>query len=613
MCGIAGIISLNNSKIDPIVIENVKRSLEHRGPDHSSHNFINDSVCLIHTRLSIIDLNDRSNQPFQSADKRYTIVFNGEIYNYKELRKELETKGYTFITNGDTEVLLQGYVEYEEKILDKLRGQFAFVIYDNKSGELFMARDRIGIKPLYYSVNDSWILFSSEMKAIELSKLIKFEPDIDSYLAYLRHLCVPADRTGNKNINKIEPGQFIRLDKNGINSKKTYWDPYTFSTNNDLDEETVANELDRLLNESVEYRKVSDVEVGLFLSGGLDSSLLGKLMTQDTETTLKAFNVDYQESFEGYRGELKEARFASKEIGINLYEEKINFENFKEIFDNYAFYQDDLVGDEVGIPLYFLGKATKLSGIKVVQVGEGSDELFYGYDHWNRLLKLSNYKKPFSSKNNKFSKFTNHRLNLLSNMLYGNTTFAGGALGFNLAEINKLVSGDISIDSGLIRYADNLWDNYFASKDAKLSKWMTLIDLKVRLPELLLMRMDKLVMQSGVEARVPFLDHKLVEFILSIPEELLIPNYSGKPLLKKVAKNYIPSDIIHRQKQGFRAPVGEWIKKDEDFFYESVRNFNSSTHLFDPSILRKVYSGSDYQKKWYLSNLANWHLSRNSQ
>ena len=373
MCGIAGIISINNSKIDPIVIENVKRSLEHRGPDHSSHNSINDSICLIHTRLSIIDLNDRSNQPFQSPDKRYTIVFNGEIYNYKDLRKELETKGYTFITNGDTEVLLQGYVEYEEKILDKLRGQFAFVIYDNKSGELFMARDRIGIKPLYYSVNDSWILFSSEMKAIELSKLIKFEPDIDSYLAYLRHLCVPADRTGNKNINKIEPGQFIRLDKNGIISKKTYWDPYTFSINNDLDEETVANELDRLLNESVEYRKVSDVEVGLFLSGGLDSSLLGKLMKQDTKTTLKAFNVDYQESFEGYSGELKEARFASKEIGIKLYEEKINFENFKEIFDNYAFYQDDLVGDEVGIPLYFLGKATKSSGIKVVQVGEGSD------------------------------------------------------------------------------------------------------------------------------------------------------------------------------------------------------------------------------------------------
>jgi len=613
MCGIAGILTKNNSKIDSTVVENVKRSLEHRGPDHSSHRFINESVCLIHTRLSIIDLNDRSNQPFQSNDKRYTIVFNGEIYNYKELRKELETKGYKFITNGDTEVLLQGYIEYEEKILDKIRGQFAFAIYDNITSELFMARDRVGIKPLYYSVSDDWILFGSEIKAIELSKLVKFEPDIDSYLAYLRHLCVPADRTGNKNIKKLEPGQFIRIDKNGKILKKIYWDPFSFSVNHNLNEKTVAEELDRLLNESVEYRKVSDVEVGLFLSGGLDSSLLGKLMKQNSSSSLKAFNVDFEENFEGYKGELKEARYASKEIGINLHEEKINFDNFKEIFNNYAYYQDDLVGDEVGIPLYFLGKSSRLSGIKVVLVGEGSDELFYGYDHWNRLLKLSKYKKPYSSSNNNFSKFTNHRLNLLSNMFSGNTTFAGGALGFNLAEVNKLTSKDISIDSGLIRFADNLWQDYFNSKDANLSKWMTLIDLKIRLPELLLMRMDKLVMQSGVEARVPFLDHKLVEFILTIPDVLLNSDYSGKPLLKKVAKNYISSDIINRQKQGFRAPVGEWIKRDEDFFYESVRNFNSSTHLFDPGVLRKVFSGSDYQKKWYLSNLSNWHLSRTSQ
>ena len=198
-------------------------------------------------------------------------------------------------------------------------------------------------------------------------------------------------------------------------------------------------------------------------------------------------------------------------------------------------------------------------------------------------------------------------------MLTGSTTFAGGALGFNLAEINKLTARDISVESGLIRFADHLWDDYFNSNDAKLSKWMTLIDLKVRLPELLLMRMDKLVMQSGVEARVPFLDHKLVEFVLTIPEVLLNTDYSGKPLLKKVAKNYISSDIIDRKKQGFRAPVGEWIKKDEDFFYESVRNFNSSTHLFDPSVLRKVFSVSDYQKKWYLSKLANWHLSRTTR
>ena len=170
MCGIAGIISLDNSKIDSTIVDNVKRSLEHRGPDHSSSKFINQSTCLIHTRLSIIDLNDRSNQPFESTDQRYSIVFNGEIYNYKEIRKNLESKGYKFKTSGDTEVLLQGFIEYGEKVLDKLRGQFAFAVYDNEAKSLFIARDRIGIKPLYYSTYKNWIIFGSEIKAIELSK-----------------------------------------------------------------------------------------------------------------------------------------------------------------------------------------------------------------------------------------------------------------------------------------------------------------------------------------------------------------------------------------------------------------------------------------------------------
>ena len=185
--------------------------------------------------------------------------------------------------------------------------------------------------------------------------------------------------------------------------------------------------------------------------------------------------------------ELEEARFASNEIGIDLSEEKLNFENFKQILDNYSFYQDDLVGDEVGIPLYFLGRAATSSGIKVVQVGEGSDELFYGYDHWNRLLKLSEFKKPYSSSNNKFSKFRNHRMNLLSNMFFGKTTFAGGALGFNLGEISSLISDKGLLENGPVRIVDNKWQEYFNKSDAKLSKWMTLIDLKIRLPELLLM------------------------------------------------------------------------------------------------------------------------------
>ena len=274
------------------------------------------------------------------------------------------------------------------------------------------------------------------------------------------------------------------------------------------------------------------------------------------------------------------------------------------------FYQDDLVGDEVGIPLYFLGKKTNNSKIKVVQVGEGADELFYGYDHWNRYLKLNKFFKPFFKSTKKYSSFKNHRLNMLSNILFNRTSFAGGALGFNLKELDSLIKDGLPNHSDLIFYADNKWKDYFSNKNSKISKWMTLIDLKIRLPELLLMRMDKLVMQSAVEARVPFLDHKLVEYVLSLPEELLIDLTNTKSLLKKVALKYLPDQIINRKKQGFRAPIGEWIKKDEEKFYESVQQFNSLVNLFNERELNHILNGNDYQKKWYLINLSNWHLAR---
>ncbi len=559
MCGIGGIVSTNNSKIDQNIANDMKVSLEHRGPDHSSINYISDSECFIHSRLSIIDLDSRSNQPYQDDDKRYTIVFNGEIYNFKEIRAELQSKGVKFSTEGDTEVLLKGYIEYKSEILKKLRGQFAFAIHDAKTSSIFLARDRIGIKPLYFARNDDWFIFSSELKTIEQSNLIPFEPDIESYIAYLRHLCVPMNRTGNLNISKVQPGEYIEFFSDNSIKSNQYWDPFDIEVNNDISEEEAIENIDRLLNESVEYRKVSDVEVGLFLSGGLDSSLIGKLMKQNEKAGLKGFNIDFKDHFPGYEGELNEAKFAASNNDIDLIEENISYQEFQELLDNYSFYQDDLVGDEVGIPLYFLGKKTKNSEIKVVQVGEGA---------------------------------------------------AGGALGFNLKELDSLIVDGLPNHSDLIFYADNKWKDYFSNKNSKISKWMTLIDLKIRLPELLLMRMDKLVMQSAVEARVPFLDHKLVEYVLSLPEELLIDLTNTKSLLKKVALKYLPDQIINRKKQGFRAPIGEWIKKDEEKFYESVQQFNSLVNLFNERELNHILNGNDYQKKWYLINLSNWHLAR---
>jgi asparagine synthase (glutamine-hydrolysing) len=544
MCGIAGIYNFDQSKIDPEITNSIKDSLEHRGPDFSKIEYIDNKVVLIHTRLAIIDLDQRSNQPMVSKDKRYSIVFNGEIYNFKEIRKTLEAKGVNFYTDGDTEVLLEGYIHFGSDVLQLLRGQFSFAIYDSKEKSFFLARDRVGIKPLYFALNNNKFIFSSELKAIEKSNLFPFSADFDSYVAYLRHLAVPTYRTGNKNISKLEPGQFLYLDKNKNISKYKYWDPFCIEEDESITEQEAISKVEELLIESVNYRKVSDVEVGLFLSGGLDSSLIGKLMSKNTNSNVKGFNIDYEEHFEGYQGEVEEARFAAKNIGVNLVEDKIQYSDFKKIIDNYSFYQDDLVGDEVGIPLYFLGKSSKKNGIKVVQVGEGADELFYGYDHWLRFMKLNRYIKPITKSSSINIQFKNHRANMLSNILLNRTSFAGGALGFNLPEIDDLLVNGITNDFELINYVDNKWGDYFSNKNSKLSKWMTLIDLQIRLPELLLMRMDKLVMQSSIEARVPFLDHKLIEYILTIPEKIIFDKKTTKPLLKHVANKIYSTENI---------------------------------------------------------------------
>ena len=257
MCGIGGIVSTNNSKIDQNIANDMKVSLEHRGPDHSFINYISDSECFIHSRLSIIDLDSRSNQPYQDDDKRYTIVFNGEIYNFKEIRAELQSKGVKFSTEGDTEVLLKGYIEYKSEILKKLRGQFAFAIHDAKTSSIFLARDRIGIKPLYFARNDDWFIFSSELKTIEQSNLIPFEPDIESYIAYLRHLCVPMNRTGNLNISKVQPGEYIEFFSDNSIKSDQYWDPFDIEVNNDISEEEAIENIDRLLNDCLLYTSPS--------------------------------------------------------------------------------------------------------------------------------------------------------------------------------------------------------------------------------------------------------------------------------------------------------------------------------------------------------------------
>jgi len=529
------------------------------------------------------------------------------IYNYKELRSELISLGYEFKSEGDTEVLLVGYQHFGKEILNKLIGQFAFVIADYNKNNYFMARDRIGLKPLYYSIDNQYFAFSSEFNTLNTSNLVSFSPNREAYVSYLRHLAIPNGSTGNENIQKVQPGEFIVVDFEGKIKKELYWDPFDFTTEQDITSIEAIDRLDELLKSSVEYRKISDVEVGLYLSGGLDSTLIGSLLT--TDTRIKSFNVDYDEIFDGYKGEFKEAKYSADQINVELIHKSISFEEFRSIISEYSFLQDDLIGDEVGIPLYFLGRLTKSNGLKVVQVGEGADELFYGYEHWLRFAKLYKSIPKFnsiSSQNN----FKSHRANLLFNIIQNNNPFPGGAIGFNLAQIKKLVEFDFTDNSNLINYSDNLWQDYISREDFSITKWMTLIDLKIRLPELLLMRMDKLSMQSGVEARVPFLDHRIVEFVLSLPENIIFDLNRTKPLLKDLSSRHIPDKVLSRRKQGFRAPISNWIQKDPDYFFDKIHEFNLNYNFFEPTALSRTLKGGDIQKIWYIYNLSSWHLSR---
>ena len=607
MCGIGGIVSINNSVIDQKISDDIKNSLNHRGPDHSLTKNINPNCTFVHSRLAIIDLNPRSNQPLSSDDDKYHIVFNGEIYNYKELRSELRSLGYEFKSEGDTEVLLVGYQHFGKEILNKLIGQFAFVIADYNKNYYFMARDRIGLKPLYYSISNHYFAFASEFNTLNTSNLVSFSPNREAYVSYLRHLAIPNGSTGNENIQKVQPGEFIVVDFEGKIKKELYWDPFDYTTEQDITSSEAIDRLDKLLKSSVEYRKISDVEVGLYLSGGLDSTLIGSLLAADTK--IKSFNVDYDEVFDGYKGEFKEAKYSADQINVELIHKSISFEEFRSIISDYSFLQDDLIGDEVGIPLYFLGKLAKTNGLKVVQVGEGADELFYGYEHWLRFAKLYKSIPKFNSISTQ-NNFKSHRANLLLNMIQNNNPFPGGAIGFNLAQIKKLVEFDFTDNSNLINYSDNLWQDYLSREDFSITKWMTLIDLKIRLPELLLMRMDKLSMQSGVEARVPFLDHRIVEFVLSLPENIIFDLNRTKPLLKDIATRHIPNKVLSRKKQGFRAPISNWIQKDPDYFFDKIHEFNLNYNFFDPTALSRTLKGGDIQKIWYIYNLSSWHLSR---
>lgn len=620
MCGICGVVDFNNGLSKNELIK-MRDTMIHRGPDGAGIYISKDKkVGLGHRRLNIIDLSEKAAQPMSNEDNKIWITFNGEIYNYKHLRNELINKGHKFKSESDTEVIIHLYEEKGIECINDLRGMFAFALWDSKKEELFLVRDRIGIKPLYYTYQNNKLFFASEIKAILSFPEIPREVNEKAFYNYLSFLTTPAPDTLFEGIKKLPGGSFLKLDNNGNLISESYWDVFDnispFSDNEDY----IATELLNELSESVQIHKISDVPIGVFLSGGIDSSLNAVLFSKGEKYPVKTFSIGYSGNNKTYQNEFEFARIISEFINSEHHELEIDVDDLINFLEQMIYHQDEPIADPVCVPLYYVSKLARDNGVVVCQVGEGSDELFFGYEEWKEILKSERYLKLLP----KFSKEIILKILEHMDMDYGTVyerirrsksnqmLFWGGAEAFPEREKNRILSPRLRKkfeNYSSYEVIDDILIN-FRQKTCEESSvnWMSYLDLNFRLPELLLMRVDKMSMAVSLETRVPFLDHKFVEISMSIPESIKIHNNELKYILKKAIKGVLPDKIIHRKKQGFGVPIYEWfytkLRKESE---EKIMDFCKKTDYFEEIAIKKLFQRNDAIKIWYLFNFVIWY------
>lgn len=627
MCGIVGAIktSDNSFQISEDYLIRMRDTMVHRGPDGSGV-WVSESkdVGLAHRRLSIIDLSNAANQPMFSNDKKIKIIFNGEIYNHRELKQEISKFSHAKwqTDHSDTEVILRAYELWGIDCLNKLYGMFAIAIWDENINELFLIRDRIGIKPLYWSSHNGRLTFASEIKALLEDPSQNRQVDNESFQNYFTHICTPGNKTLFKGIFKLQPGTYLKVNKLSGEIKTFEWyEMLTNVTKTSLKENEIYEHLLEILTDAVQIRKVSDVPVGVFLSGGVDSSTNATLFSKNETNPINTFSIGYEQSSSNYTNELHHAKFMSEIVSSKHFEKILSIDEVMSFIPKMIHLQDEPIGDPVCIPLYFVSKLAKENGVTVCQVGEGADEIFGGYSIWREWIKLQNILdssagKPLSFIGKRLLELTgnsNHRAyDILQRANNNRPAFRGGAEG--LTEYEKKIIFSNSYLKDYESY-DNfsaiepIWQNFQSySEDKSPLSWMSYLDLKLRLSELLLMRVDKMTMGVSLEARVPFLDHRLVEFALSIPENLKIKKATSKNALKQAVKNELPNSIINRKKQGFGAPVHDWfLGKLGEKVRAEIKSFCYDTDYFDYSGIEKILDSKSSAHAWYIYNFVLWH------
>lgn len=626
MCGIAGVFSFADGKYrvhEPDLVR-MRDAMRHRGPDGAGLWISADRrVGLAHRRLSIIDLSDAAAQPMANEDGALQLVFNGEIYNHDEIRRELQSiGGHTWRTDhSDTEVILHAFEQWGIDCVHRFRGMFAFALWDSKKQELWLVRDRLGIKPLYYAIRNGRLTFASEIKALLQVPDQPRAVDEESLFHYLSFLTTPAPQTLFAGIGKLAAGTWLCVDADGTIRDRRYWDPFdgveslAGASDDELTERILA-----ALREAVRYRAVSDVPVGVFLSGGIDSSLNARLFSETRAEPIDTFSIGYDADYGSYKNELHFAHEMATAVGARAHERRITADDLLALLPRMIELQDEPIADPVCVPLYYVAQLARQQNVIVCQVGEGADELFWGYASWKNMLALQqwdNLPVPRVLKHaglwglRQLGKQPANYYEWLRRGAVGQPVFWGGAEAFNDFEKQRLLGSRLKAKFR----GRTSWEalepihRRFQSAACETSplNWMTYVDLNLRLPELLLMRVDKMTMGVSLEARVPFLDHKLVQLALAIPQRSKTRGGVSKHLLKKAARGLIPDSIIDRPKQGFGVPLEEWFfGRLGDVMRKHLEDFCAATDYFDVDEVRRLAREGRGHQPWYLLNLALW-------
>jgi asparagine synthase (glutamine-hydrolysing) len=564
MCGICGYV---DPKPDASVLQSMVQSLSHRGPDGEGL-WTNHEVALGHNRLAIIDLTNAASQPMSTPDGRYTIVFNGEIYNYRELRSELQQAGETFQSASDTEVLLLGYRKWARSVLDKLRGMFAFAVWDDYQKQLFLARDRIGIKPLFYAPLKNIFVFASEIKAILEHPAVSKEINPAAVDLYFELGYVPGPDTIFRNIYALKPGSWLLYHKGSFRINR-YWTPDFLQPPNARNEAELIEELNEKLNDAVRSHLVADVSVGAFLSGGVDSSLVAAVAQKHMEKPIHTFTI----GFSGGGDERAFAATVAEHIGSNHHENVVTPDIIRKLPQLIKHLEQPLFDNSI-LPTYLVSQFAR-NEVKVVLSGDGGDEPFAGYD-WTRFA-LSIPDLPFKWSPSGWSWAYQSGFSGLLKKLAHDVGSSGNGRYLRRISVSKALRQWLYTPE----FCEQICDEQPADIEELLQtapvrderERFIYADFCAYLPEDVLFKVDRMSMANSLEVRVPLLDHHFVGWVLGLPFSMRYRHGYGKYLLRKLAARYLPPVILKPRKQGFTVPIGRWLRGE--LMDPVMRFFNS--------------------------------------